>query len=349
MKEIFSKRLKSARARAKMSQDDLVAKMDGLVSKNSISKYEKGLMMADAKILIALAKALDVKTDYFFRPFTVEIQHVEFRKKSKLRVKSVEAIKQMATDAIEKYLEIEQFLDITTEFKNPIASFEINSKENIEEAINTVRNVWQMGLNALPNVIDLLEDKEVKVVEADAPEAFDGFSGWADNRIPVIVVNKNYSVERKRLTALHELGHILLNFNKNLTQKEIEKYCFQFAGGMLIPKETFLKELGGLKRSGFSERELIAIKETYGISIQAIMARAKDLGIISDGYYLGFQKRISRNRAEKGLGEYKGVEHSYRFIQLVYRAVTEEVISLSMAANLLNQKLAEFRKDYVAL
>lgn len=332
-----------------MSQDDLVAKMNELISKNSISKYEKGLMMADAKILIALAKALDVKTDYFFRPFTVEINQVEFRKKSKLGIKSVDAIKQLATDAIEKYLEIEQFLDIATEFKNPIEKLEINSKENVEDAVNTVRDRWQLGFSALPNVIDVLEDKEIKVVEADAPEAFDGFSGWADNRIPVIVINKHYTVERKRLTALHELGHLLLSFNKNLSQKEKEKYCFQFAGGMLIPKETFIKELGGLKRSGFSEPELIAIKETYGISIQAIMARAKDLEVISDGYYLGFQKRISRNRAEKGLGEYKGSEHSYRFMQLVYRAVTEEVISLSMAANLLNQKLAEFRKDFVAL
>ncbi|MBU2553174.1 MAG: XRE family transcriptional regulator [Bacteroidetes bacterium] len=349
MKEIFSKRLKSARVRANMSQDDLVAKMDGLVSKNSISKYEKGLMMADAKIIIALARALDVKTDYFFRPFTVEIEHIEFRKKSKLKTKSVEAIKQMATDTIEKYLEIEQFLDITNEFKNPIANFVITSKEDVEEAVNTIRKAWQLGLSALPNVIDLLEDNEIKVVEADAPEAFDGFSGWADSHIPVIVINKHYSIERKRLTALHELGHLLLSFSNNLTQKEKEKYCFQFAGGMLMPKETFLKELGGQKRSGFSEPELIGIKETYGISLQAIMARAKDLEVITDAYYLGFQKRISRNRAEIGLGEYKGIEHSYRFMQLVYRAVTEEVISLSMAANLLNQKLAEFRKDFVAL
>ena len=66
MKELFAKRLKSARVRACMSQDELVHRMDNIVSKNSISKYEKAEMLPDSKVLVALAKALDVKTDYFF-------------------------------------------------------------------------------------------------------------------------------------------------------------------------------------------------------------------------------------------------------------------------------------------
>jgi len=65
-------------------------------------------------ILLALAKALNVKVDYFFRPFTVEIESVEFRKKSKLSVKNVNAIKQKVTDFVERYLEVEQFLNIET-------------------------------------------------------------------------------------------------------------------------------------------------------------------------------------------------------------------------------------------
>ena len=84
MKEIFSKRLKSARVLASLSQDQLVEKMENVVSKNAISKYEKGEMMADSTVLLALSKALNVKPDYFFRPFTVEIEKVEFRKKQKI-------------------------------------------------------------------------------------------------------------------------------------------------------------------------------------------------------------------------------------------------------------------------
>ncbi|MEX2336887.1 MAG: XRE family transcriptional regulator [Fulvivirga sp.] len=348
MKDVFAKRLKSARTLAGLSQDELVNCIEGFVSKNAIAKYERGEMMADGKVLIALANALNVKPDYFFRPFTVEIENIEFRKKSKLSVKKVNAIKQKVTDIVERYLEVEQFLSIESGFSNPIAALQIKTKEDVEKAVNELLKTWRIGFNAIANVIELLEDKEIKVIEIDAPDEFDGFSGWADGKYPLIVINKHYTIERKRLTALHELGHLLLSFNEDISHKDLERMCFQFAGAMLIPEETFRMEIGN-SRSHLSTPELIAVKENYGISIQAIMKRAKDLGIISDFTFINFRKQISRNRTEEGLGQYIGKEQSGRFKQLIYRAASEEVISMSKAANLANLKLAAFRKEFVAL
>lgn len=348
MKEIFSKRLKSARALAAISQDELVARMGGMVSKNAISKYERGEMMPDGKVLLALSKALKVKPDYFFRELQVEINKIEFRKKSKLSAKRVNAIKEHVIDFVERYLELEQFLDIKSGFQNPIAHMVVQDRDDVEAAAKTLLKKWKLGVNALPNVIDLLEDKEIKVIEIDAPEAFDGFSGWADNKFPIIVLNQNFTVERKRLTALHELGHLVLNFSSDLEHRDIERKCFQFAAAMLIPEETFKEELGE-RRTHVSIHELIAIKEVYGISIQAIMARAKDLGVISEHLFVNFRKWISGNKTEEGLGNYIGKESSTRFKQLLYRAASEEIISLSKAANLSNQKLAAFRQEFVAL
>ncbi len=348
MKDIFAKRLKSARTLAGLSQDELVARMGNLVSKNAISKYEKGEMMADGKVLLALAEALNVKTEYFFRTFTVEIENVEFRKRSKLSSKKEGAIKEQVTDIVERYLEVEQFLGIQSDFTNQIASHIIANGEDVEAAVNHLLDKWKLGVNALPNVIELMEDKEIKVIEIDAPDEFDGFSGLANGRFPVIVINEHYSIERKRLTVLHELGHLLLNFSPELSHKDKERLCFRFAGAMLIPEETFRRELGGL-RSHLSIPELIAIKEAYGISVQAIVQRAKDLGIISEYVFLQFRKWISNKRDEAGLGQYIGREKSRRFNQLIYRAAAEEVISMSKAANLANLKLAEFRKNFVAL
>jgi len=45
-KRYLAKGLKSARTLAALSQDGLVEKMGNIVSKNAISKYEKGEMMA---------------------------------------------------------------------------------------------------------------------------------------------------------------------------------------------------------------------------------------------------------------------------------------------------------------
>lgn len=348
MQAIFSKRLKSARILAGMSQDDLVKKIDRLVSKNAISKYEKGEMLPDSRVLIQLAKALNVKPDYFFRNYNVEIEKIEFRKKRKLGTKKLNAIQEEVKDMVERYLELEQFLEIKSEFQNPFQNRIINDGDDVEEVVNFLLNKWKLGFNALPNVVEFLEQKEIKVLEIDAPLEFDGFSGWADKKYPVVVLNKNYGIERKRQTALHELGHLLLNFNETLPQKEIEKLCFRFAGAMLIPKETLIKELGE-RRTSISLNELINIKEEYGISVQAIMRRARDLKLINEYYYRGFCIKIAKNKEERDLGNYIGVEKSNRFKQLLFRAASEEIISLSKAANLANQKLAVFRKDFIAL
>ncbi len=351
MKQIVAKRIKSARALAGFSLRELSQKMNDIVSHNAIKKYEKAEMMPDSKVLIALSEALAVKTDYFFRPYTVEIDNIEFRKKSSLLSKEVSSIKENVTDTISRYLEVEQFLGINSTFDNPIKGIKIKNGNDVEKAVEELLSKWKLGYNALPNVIELLEDNEIKVIELDELDSFDGLSGFANGVIPVIVVNKNFPVERKRFTALHELGHLLLAFDKELTKKDIEKLCHRFAGSMLMPKSTFVKEIGNT-RSQISLSELVAIKESYGISIQAIMARAKDLGVINEERYIAFRKWINidiNRKSEVGYGSYIGRENSTRFKQLLYRATSEELISMSKAANLANQKLASYRDEFIAI
>lgn len=351
MKEIVAKRIKSARTLAGLSLRELSDKLEGLVSYNAISKYEKALMMPDSKVLIQMANVMNVKPDYFFRPFTVEIGNIEFRKRSKLPMKDVYSIKENVTDTISRYIELEQFLNLSSDFESPIKDLIINNGNDVENAVNILLEKWKIGFNALPNVIELLEDKEIKVIELDANLEFDGLSGWANGKIPLIVVNKNFPIERKRLTALHELGHLMLSFDDGLEHKIKENLCHRFAGAMLMPKETFLLELGDTRKR-ISLPELIAIKETYGISIQAIMARARNLDIISLDRYTSFRIWVGQDdnrRKEIGLGSFIGKEQSTRFMQLLYRATSEEIISMSKAANLANQKLATFRDEFIEI
>ncbi|MDP1621330.1 MAG: XRE family transcriptional regulator [Bacteroidales bacterium] len=348
MKEIVAKRIKSARLLAGLSLRELSNKMEHSVSYNAIAKYEKAEMMPDSKVLIALSRALQVKTDYFSRPYSVNIPKIAFRKRKKLGIKIIRALEEEITETLSRYLEVEQFLNIETSFFNPLINITIREGEDVEQAVSQLIHRWNIGIDAIPNVIEMLEDKEIKVIETDAPPEFDGLSGWVGNNIPVLVINKNYENERKRFTALHELGHTILQFDQSLSEKEIEKLCHRFAGALLIPKETFLIELGQ-KRTSISLNELKNMKESYGISIQAIMARAKDLEVITPNTFVQFCIQISKNRTEKGLGQYIGKERSDRFKSLVFRAASEEIISMSKAANLCNQKLASFRDEFVIL
>lgn len=352
MKAQVGYRIKSARMLAGLSLRELSDALNGLVSHNAISKYEKGEMMPDSKLLIALSNILNVKTDYFLRPQTVEISNIEFRKKSSLSVKKTNSIKENIKDNIERYIELETFLNLKNSFVNPIKDISIENADDVEKAVEQLLHQWNLGINALPNVIEVLEDNDIKVVEIEADEKFDGLSGWANKAIPVIVINKTFSMERKRFTALHELGHLLLTMNQEkLSHKEIEKFCNIFASAMLLPKKTLINELGK-KRSSISLNELIYIKESFGISIQATMARARGLDIISNDQYIRFRIWVNsseNHKKEIGFGEYKGIEHSSRFKQLLYRATAEEIISMSKAASLSNVKLAQFRDEFMAI
>lgn len=348
MEVLFSQRLKNARIMQGLSMDELCNRMSGIISKQSISKYENGKMIPSSSVLLVLSKALNLPVDYFFRG-GIYLENVEFRKKSSLSKKQESQITEIVRDHLERYILIEQIVSANVPFINPIQNYDINNYEAIEMAVRELRKSWWIGMDSLPNILELLEDKGIKIIEIDTDDKFDGLSANVNNgAIPVIVVNKQWPVERKRFTCMHELGHLLLQLPHDLEEKEKEKFCHYFANAMLLPTDAFLREIG-IKRRFLSMSELISIKEYFGISISAILKRACDLKVISDSYYKSFFIRfLSKNRKEIGLGNYYGQESSTRFMQLIYRATSEELISMSRAAEIANMKLADYRELYLA-
>lgn len=342
--QIFGLRLKSARALNGLSLEELASRMENKISKQSLSKYEAGKMMPSSTVLIMLGKALNVKPDYFLRPFTVSIEKIEFRKKSKIHTKEEKAIKEKIRDKMERYIEVEQILCLNSDFVNPLKNNHINSAKDVYTMAASVRDAWQIGRDGIPCIVDMLEEHCIKVVALDASDAFDGLSGFVDERKPIIVLNRNFTAERKRFTAMHELGHLLLSFNPRFSQKEIEHLCNLFANEILIPYNVF-KKIIGVARHDISLNELRAIQLNFGISVDALMFKAKDLHIITQSRYKYFciQKNKDINFKKQVEKSYCTEEPSTRFASLVYRALASDLISFSKASALLAQPIEEVR------
>jgi Zn-dependent peptidase ImmA (M78 family) len=346
-KEIFGQRLAQARRMRGMSLRALADATGGKITYNALHRYELGQMMPSDDVLIAVADALDQALDFFFRPATVKLQEIKFRKTSGLGAKSEDAIREKALDFFERYQEIENILGLSAQFKDPLGQFRLDKPDDTETAAEKIRKEWKLGEDALPSVVEILEGKGVKVFEVEAPERFSGFAGWTDGH-PVMVLAKglNTDIPRKRLTALHELAHILFRSRTDMSHKEMEHYCFRFAGAMLIPQNVFAADWGGF-RHRVSLEELIDLKRRYGISIAAFMYRAIDLGLVDKGLYEHFQivrKKRGWHKPGKEPGEYLGIEISSRFEQLVLRAASEEIITRSKGAALLNEPVASFSR-----
>lgn len=339
MKEIVSQKLKNARALKGFSQQEL-ANMIG-VSKQMISKYEKGESLPTSTTLLKLKKHLNVPMSYFFKSSKIELGVLNFRKKSSFSNKKQELLAQLIKLKLENYLEIEDLLQINYSFKNSIENESVNSIEDIEKLVLSLRKEWEIGLDPIHNIIQLLEDNEIKVVELyDVEDTFDGLATFVNDKFLVIVVNGNFPVERKRFTLLHELGHLLLNLPECDLKTE-ENYCNKFASEFLFPKRLVVKEFG-VKREIISLNELIQVQKKYGMSIQAIVYRLVDAGVFSENKKTEFYKKINFNsslKREVNLTRFQTPEKSNRFEQLVYRALSQEIISISKASSLLNQDI----------
>ena len=342
MKEIIPLRLKSARKQAGLSLKKLAEELDGLVSTKAIQGYESGSLQPSTTTLLAISEVLKVKLDYFSRPIRFELGDIEFRKKASLRKKEIETIKEVTLDMLERYVEVEELSGKRVPFRNPLGNSVIKSQSDIEEAAERLRKEWKLTQPTIPNILAVLEENEVKVLEIEGPEKFDGLSTYVE-QMPITLLNQSFPVERKRFTALHELGHLILKLPEG---DNAENRCHQFAGAMLISRGELTRILGPQRTSLPKLQELIAIKERYGISIQAVVRRAYDLDIINKSVYHEFCRQMSRNKTESGLGQYQGEEKTKRFQEMVFHLLEDKKIPLTKAAYLMGMTITGFRKAY---
>lgn len=349
MQQVFAQRLKSARLVEGLTMEALANAIG--VSKQMISKYEAAKSMPDSSVLLALAKALRQKPDFFFRPHRIEIGKVEFRKKSRMPQAQSKAIAERVRAMLENYLAVEEMLGISYSFINPIATIVIDSSSALEDALHQLRENWELGLDPIVNIVELLEGKEIKVLEIDSGSGdFDGLATLANDRFPVVVVNKNFSIERKRFTLLHELGHLLLQFPDGMESKEKERWCHRFAAAFLLPNKA-LQEISG-KRVDFATREIELLQQRFGISFQAIVVRLSELQFISNEAQKRFFIRLRQDpafRAQVDRERFIGEETSHRFEALVHRALTQGLISMSRASSLLGVSVSEVHKTHQLL
>ena len=348
----FGTRLKLARKMAGMSLQDLSNALGNRVTKQALSKYEQGDMNPNTEVLLSIAKAFNLKPDYFLKKKSLELGQVQFRKRAALSSKEEEALIERMRDYVERYMELEEILNVQSVFVNPLEGFEIREKADVEKAAIKLRKEWNLGDNPIPNLSEMLELKGMKIIQINDVDAVDGFAAFTSTGIPIVVVNKkDKSIERIRFTIIHELAHLLLNLSVLKGNPKLEEeWCHFFSTCFLIPSHMLCQMIGNGKRTYIDIKELIKIKEYYGISIRAIVHRLRSLEVITDNYYTRWVVYMSKKYGAKiEPGEYKGEEDSKGFDLLIARGLSEGIISLSKAAVLCNTDINLLRKEYASI
>lgn len=344
----MGERIKQARLAAGLSLRELAERVG--VSAMAISKYENGQMSPSSEVLIRLGNAVGVKIGYFTRPLQVEVQCPAFRKHSKVTKKAQGMIEGRIKEFLERYLAAEDVFepDGMLAFERPEScSGTLQSVEGAEEWAEGLRRDWGLGHDPIANLCEALEDHGAKVILlADVDEKLDGYSCWANETIPVVACRMGDDLpgDRQRFTLAHELGHLLLEEHV-AAGVDVEKACHRFAGAFLVPAVSVRREVGE-RRGRIEYRELLSLKHKWGLSMGAWLHRLADLGIISANQYQIIACQFRQNGwSRREPGQQVAPEQTQRFERLVERAVAEDIISVSRAADFLNRPLIELRRD----
>ena len=345
---MIGERLRIARRKSGLSLRDVAGRMGGQVTHMAISKYEREEMAPSSAVMIGLATVLGVSLEFLAAPMDVRLGALEFRKKSGTSAQERAVVEAVVLEHVERYLMIEEILDLdSAHWKAPFAPKTVRSFEEAEGVANQARAKWSLGEAPLPDITELLEEHGIKVILLSLPEAVSGLTCLVERPdqvpVPVIVVNQTYNLERRRFTLLHELGHRLMQV-EGINE---EKAAHRFASAFLLPA-NHLREAVGKHRHGFGIPELIATKHMYRVAASALLVRFRDLGIISQEQLVALFQTTARTwrKAEpKELPRDPEVENPQRFRRLCYRALAEKLISVTKAAELLQEPVALIAKE----
>ncbi|MEQ3551668.1 XRE family transcriptional regulator [Pseudonocardia nematodicida] len=276
-------RLTLARQLAGLRKNQLAEKIDK--TPTSITAYESGRKRPAAATVAQLAMALGIDPD-FFLPSSGELQAA-----SAPHFRSLRSTTQIARDSARAYglmvIEIVSSLERHVEFPTldlPTRSVDLDSWEVDEpqEAARLVRSAWEMTTGPAGHIVRLLENKGIFLAFTSRQiSAIDAYSFSSDSR-PIILLNPTKDdYYRQRWDVAHELGHLVMHADAEPGSRDAEEQANRFAAEFLLPESEVRSHLPD--RADW--RHLQVLKEEWGVSIQALLFRARRLGVMTEQAY----------------------------------------------------------------
>lgn len=284
-----NKQLTFAREYRGYSQTELADSIKGL-SQSNLSRFEKGFGVLSDDIQRKIIEYLNFPEEFFNRKINSTIENANYRKRASIGKNITQRFEnkcKLIGYIIDEFSESIEWLDFT------LSPLNVEEGYTPQYIANYNRKLLKLTKDEpVKNIMSLLEQSGVIIYEIDEIEKFDGVSFITDKGFPVIIVNKNFSNDRKRFTIAHELGHILLH-NENLypisSYRDKEKEANIFASEFLMPEDEIKNSLRQLKMSDLGD-----LKSYWLTSMSSVIRKAKDLNFLDDNRYRYFMIEMSR-------------------------------------------------------
>lgn len=255
-------------------------------SASAVAAWESGAKRPTSANVAQLAVGLSVEPGFFSaRPADLasgtSVPHFRsVRSTTQLVRDQASAYGQIAVDVASAFERHVEFPEVD------IPAFPVDGPAgDPEEAANLVRGRWALGPGPVRHVVRLLENHGVLVVfSPPQTSAVDAYSFDCPLR-PVVVLNPvKRDYYRQRFDVAHELGHLVMHGDAEPGGRVVEDQANKFAAQLLMPADAVAPELP-TAMNGQAWVALARLKEQWGVSIQALLYRARHLGQLSDVSY----------------------------------------------------------------
>ncbi|ASU84770.1 DNA-binding protein [Nocardiopsis gilva YIM 90087] len=274
----IGERVRESRSVAGLSQQAL-ADAVGL-ERSMISKLEKGDRRVDAVELTLLARALDYPLSFFLNPLpdvisrrTADVHGGDVGDSPAAR--SAHRTESLLAEWLQ---DVHQLVSVGVLDALPLLHYpgSVTVAEEAREAAQWLRAELSLGNRPIESVADVSEQAGQFV--AAIPLSSDGAS-LVDGSIAVAVVNLDQVPGRRRSTAAHELGHMILGdeFSSDLgvhaSREERERLVEEFAAEFLLPTAEAMSVAQGNdqeERRYFLVRLSAAFRVSWGLAIAQV-------------------------------------------------------------------------------
>lgn len=255
-------------------------------SASAVAAWESGAKRPTSANVAQLAVGLSVEPGFFSaRP--ADLSSVT----ALPHFRSLRSTTQLARDQASAYgriaVDIAAAVERHVEFPNvDVPAFPLDGPGgDPEAAADLVRDHWELGTGPVGHLVRLLETRGVLVVfSAPQTSAVDAYSFDCPLR-PVVVLNPvKRDYYRQRFDVAHELGHLVMHGDAEPGGRVVEDQANKFAAQLLMPADTIAPDLPTAMNSQ-AWVSLARLKEQWGVSIQALLYRARYLGRMSDVSY----------------------------------------------------------------
>jgi transcriptional regulator with XRE-family HTH domain len=344
----LGERLKMLRHSRALTLEELAGAAGALVSRQAISKYERGLMLPSPRVLRSLAGALGVRVSELLAPPGIKVEILAFRKMSRFPRKELQRVQSLVARMLEHRVTLEQVSGsaATGLDEIPFCQYRVSSLDECESAATSLREVWGLGVDPISSMTDVLEEHRIHVLEIESERTLDGLSAIARDdvgrvRAAAVVSRSGLPGERQRLSLAHELGHLVLEETPTV---DGERAAFRFGAAFLAPAVQVRRDVGDMRRR-VSLQELLLLKRRYGISVQALVFRLRDLGIITEPCATGLWKQISARGWRQAEPETLEAETPQWARRAAHRAIAEGSLTIDEAERLLGITSGAARHD----